>query len=122
MAIIVCSILFQVQALEYNQLFENDQICIAKAKILPHEEMDLHRDVYPAVVIASQGGVITRLEADGRITDVHFPTGVAILREADPESELHRSVNRGDDPIELTIIQLKNNMTVTQSGEKQNGR
>ncbi len=110
MAIIACLISFQIQALEYNQLFENDQICIAKAKMLPHEEVGLHRDVYPAVVIALQGGIVTRLEVDGRVTDVNFPTGVAIFREADPENELHRSVNRSDDPLELMIVQFKNSL------------
>jgi hypothetical protein len=107
-ACLVCSISLAVQALEYNQLFENDQICVAQAKIAPHEEIGLHRDVYPAVVIASKGGIITRLEVDGRVVDVNFPTGVAVFREADPENELHRSVNRSDDPIELMIVQLKN--------------
>ncbi len=107
LTMLFCSILFQAEALEYNQLFENDQVCIAQVKVFPHEEIGLHRDVYPAVVVALTGGVITRLEADGRVTDVHFPTDVAVFRAADPENELHRSVNRSDDPIELMIIQLK---------------
>src|ERR1700688_4075172 len=71
-----------IQALEYEPQFENDQICVAKAKIQPHEEIGLHRDAYPQVVIALKGGTITRLEADGRITEVRFPTGVAVIREA----------------------------------------
>lgn len=97
-----------IHALEYELQFENDQICVAKAKIGPHEEIGLHRDVYPQVVIAIKGGTITRLEADGRVTDVQFPTDVAVFRPADPQDELHTSVNNSSEPIELLIIQMKN--------------
>jgi hypothetical protein len=107
LAVLMCFLSFDMQALEYEKQFENDQICIAKAKISPHEEIGLHRDVYPQVVIALKGGTITRLEADGRTTDVKFPTGEAVFREADSEIEQHRSVNNSSEPVELIIIQLK---------------
>lgn len=102
-----CFLTTGIQALEYQLQFENDQVCAAKAKILPHEEIGLHRDVYPQVVVALQGGTISRLEADGRTVDVEFPTGTAVFRPADPENQLHSSVNRSENPVELMIIQLK---------------
>lgn len=108
-----------MQALEYEQQFENDQICIGKATIAPHEEIGLHRDVHPQVVIALKGGTITRLEADGTTTDVKFPSGEAVFREADPENELHRSVNNSSEPVELIIVQLKNRTPIhTRADEK----
>lgn len=112
---LVCLASVNVQALEYKAQFENDQICVAKAKIEPHEEIGLHRDVYPQIVIALKGGTITRLEADGRKTEVHFPTGVAVTREADPQNELHKSVNNSSEPVELLIIQLKNSLPITEN-------
>ena len=33
-----------IQALEYNVQFENEHVHVAKAKIMPHEEIGLHRD------------------------------------------------------------------------------
>lgn len=113
LSILMCFLSFEMQALEYEQQFENDQICIAKAKIFPQEEIGLHRDVHPQVVIALKGGTITRLEADGRFTDVKFPTGTAVFREADPENELHRSVNNSSESVELIIIQLKNSKPIS---------
>jgi quercetin dioxygenase-like cupin family protein len=108
-----------MQALEYEQQFENDQICIGKATIAPHEEIGLHRDLHPQVVIALKGGTITRLEANGQTTDVKFPTGKAVFREADPENEQHRSVNNSSEPVELIIIQLKNSTPIcTKADEK----
>lgn len=88
---LACWLQFGVYAMEYEQQFENDQLSIAKAKVMPFEEIGLHRDVYPQVVIALKGGTITRLEADGSVTDVKFPTGVAVFREPDPENVLYRT-------------------------------
>lgn len=98
---------FEIEGFEYDIQFENDQICAAKAIIMPYEEIGLHRDVYPQVVVALKGGTITRLEANGQTSDVHFPTGVAVFRPSDPEDELHRSINNSSESIELIIIQLK---------------
>lgn len=102
-----CLLSFGLQALEYEVQFENDQVSIAKVKIMANEEIGLHRDAYPQVVVALKGGTITRLEANGSTTDVKFPTGVAVFREVDPPNELHKSVNRGAEPVELMIVQLK---------------
>jgi hypothetical protein len=44
-----------------------------------HEEIGLHRDAYPQVVIGLQGGIITRLEANGSTVHVNFPTGRAVF-------------------------------------------
>lgn len=104
---IMCLAPFQIYSLEYQLQFENDQVSVARAKILPHEEIGLHRDVYPHIVVALKGGTITRLEPDGRTVDVIFPTGVGVYRPTDPEDQLHRSVNHSDEEIELIIIQLK---------------
>lgn len=105
---LLATLLFsQMNAIEYELQFENAHINVAKVKILPHEEIGLHRDALPQVVIAIKGGTITRLEADGSINEVNFPTGTAVYREVDPPELLHRSVNSGDEIIELIIIQLK---------------
>ena len=98
---------FDIQSLEYEIQLENESVSVARAKIMPYEEIGLHRDVYPQVVIALQGGIITRLEADGSTTDVNFPTGRAIFREMDPPDQLHKSINNSSTPVELIIIQLK---------------
>lgn len=120
LAAVMCILSFEIHALEYEKQFENDQVCIARAKIMPHEEIALHRDVYPQLVIALNGGVITRLEADGREVEVKFPTGVPVFREADPENEFHRSVNKSSEAVELIIVQLKKREAspVSERGEE----
>lgn len=118
LAIFICFLTAQMQAVEYEHQFENDQISIGKVTIAPREEIGLHRDAYPQVVIALKGGTITRLETDGRTTDVQFPTGKAVFRNQDPENEQHRSVNNSSEPVELMIIQLKNRPPIDTSADE----
>jgi hypothetical protein len=93
--------------MEYEMLLDNDKVRVSRVKIMAGEEVGLHRDEYPAVVIALQGGTITRLEADGTTTDVVFPSNVPVFRPIDPPDLLHRSVNSSSNAIELIVTQLK---------------
>ena len=104
---LICLLSSSVQALEYEIQLENESVSIARVKIMPNEEIGLHRDAYPQVVIALQGGVITRLEADGSTIDVNFSTGRAVFREIDPPDQFHKSINNSSAPVELIIVQLK---------------
>lgn len=99
--------LTQAQALEYEVQFENDQVCVARVVMEPKEEVGLHRDALPRIVVGLKGGTITRLESDGRKVDVKFPTGKAVYLPADPEDELHRGVNQSDSTVEVIVIQIK---------------
>jgi hypothetical protein len=105
--IFLCLFSFDIQSLECELQLQNECVNVYRIKITPHEEIDLHRDAYPQVVVALQGGVITRLEANGETSDIHFPAGQAVFRPQDPLDQLHKSVNNSADVIELIAIQLK---------------
>lgn len=104
---LACLAFAHIQALEHTVQFENDQVCVSRVVIEPKEEIGLHRDAVPQVVIGLKGGTITRLESDGRKVDVEFPTGKAVYRPVDPENELHKSVNKSDTPVEIIVVQIK---------------
>jgi hypothetical protein len=74
---------------------------------MPKEEIGLHYDMYPHKVKSLNGGVITRLEADGTINKVEFPKGQWVFRPAESSNKIHRSVNELSTPIEMIMIQLK---------------
>ncbi len=93
--------------MKYEALFENNQISLSKVTIMAHEEIGWHRDAYPEIVIAIRGGTITRVEENGTIIDVTFPTGIAVHRKADPINELHRSINKGSEDLELIVLAIK---------------
>lgn len=102
-----CLLSFQAYAVEEEVQFENDQVRVLNMKVMAHEEIGLHRNEYPQVVVSLKGGTITRLEADGSKTEVHFPKAEAVFLEADAPGELHNSINNTCKPVELIIIQLK---------------
>ena len=64
--------------------------------------------------VSLKGGTMTRLEEDGSMTDVDFPKGEAVFREADPLGQFHRSANRTCKPIELIIIEWKQSQALTK--------
>lgn len=99
--------LLTLRALDVEIQFENEKVRVLRVKMMPGEEIGLHRDTLPQIVVPLQGGVITRLEADGMVNEIQFPTGQAIFREVDPPDLFHRSVNCSAVPLELIIIQLK---------------
>jgi hypothetical protein len=94
-------------ALEYVKQLENEKVCVSYFKIMPQEETGLHYDEYPQLVIALEGGIITRLEADGTTTPVEFPTNVPIFRPSETADKMHKSINATSKPIVLIIVQLK---------------
>jgi len=93
--------------MKYETLFENNQVIFSKVTIMAQEEIGWHRDAYPEIVIAIRGGTITRVEANGTITDVTFPTGIPVHRKADPIDELHCSINKGSEDLELIVLAMK---------------
>ncbi len=107
LVIVACLLSFGLHAFEHERQFENNQICVSKVKVLPHEKIDEHRDNYSQMIIALKGGTITRIEQDGRLIDVEFPTGGTVFRKADPEGEVHQAVNNSSEAVELIVIQLK---------------
>ncbi|MDP1836312.1 MAG: hypothetical protein Q8K75_10365 [Chlamydiales bacterium] len=95
-------------SIEHTIVFENQSICLSKFKLDPRETTGFHRDEYPHIVIAIQGGTIKRFEPDGTSSEIPLPTGEAVFRPIDPYLEGHNSVNLSDDVLEAYIIQIKN--------------
>jgi hypothetical protein len=105
--LVVCLFFSRMNALEYVKQFENDKVCVSYLKIMAGEEIGEHYDTLPQIVIALDGGVITRLEADGSKTEVEFPTGQSVFRQAETPDKMHKSVNATAKAIAMIIVQLK---------------
>lgn len=57
--LLVCLFFSGAQALEYVKQFENDKVCVSCLKIMANEEIGEHYDIYPQIIVALDGGVIT---------------------------------------------------------------
>ncbi len=93
--------------MEYVKQLENDKVCVSYVKSMPQEETGLHYDLYPHLVIALEGGTLTRIESDGSKLQIEFPTGKRIFRPSDTVDKMDTSVNETSMPIALIIVQLK---------------
>ena len=106
LSFLACFLSVSAEALEYKVLLENERVHVGRAKIRAHEQIGLHRDNLPHLVIAIKAGTITRLECDGTEVNVEFPFSKTVWRPVDPPGLCHKSVNRSSDPIDLIIVKL----------------
>ena len=79
-----------------------------KSVIVPNTPLTLHRHDHERVIIALQGGTIKILEQSGSIEQHVWETGRAYWLPANAPNTLHADVNAGDKPIEVMVVELKN--------------
>ena len=88
--------------------FENQHVEVWKSIIMPDQPLTMHRHDNPRAIIALRGGTLTVTSDAGETHDMTWETGSAYWLEADPPGEMHGDVNRGDEPVEVIVVQLKN--------------
>jgi hypothetical protein len=69
----------------------------------------MHRHEFGRTIIALKGGTLTVVSDAGAERDMTWETGSAYWLGADPPGELHADVNRGTEPIEVIVVQMKGN-------------
>ena len=87
--------------------FENEHVEVWKSIIMPDQPLTMHRHDNPRAIIALRGGTLTVTNEAGESRDMTWETGSAYWLEADPPGELHGDVNRGTEPVEVIVVQLK---------------
>jgi hypothetical protein len=88
--------------------FENDNVRVWKSLIVPNAPLTLHRHDHGRVIIALQGGTMNIVDSTGT-KDVHvWESGHAYWLPAMPPGTTHSDVNAGTRPIEVMVVELKN--------------
>ena len=87
--------------------FENEHVEVWKSVIMPDQPLSMHRHEHPRAIIAVRGGTLTIVNDAGDEHDLTWETGSAYWLDADPPGELHGDVNRGSEPVEVIVVQLK---------------
>ncbi|MFN8060261.1 MAG: hypothetical protein U0Q12_13985 [Vicinamibacterales bacterium] len=89
--------------------FENGDVKVWKTVILPKSPLSMHRHEHGRALVALKGGQVTIQNDKGKKTPVVWETGKAYWLDADPPgNEQHADVNEGTDPIEVIVVELKN--------------
>lgn len=87
--------------------FENEHLRVWKTIIHPNQPLSMHRHEQGRAIVALRGGTLHVVTEAGDGKAMHWETGNAYWLDADPPDELHGDVNRGDEPIEVMVLELQ---------------
>lgn len=89
--------------------FENDEVRVWKSIILPKQPLTMHRHEHGRVLIALSGGALKVVDPKGQVMDTyHWDSGKAYWLGKDPAGQLHADVNDTSHPIEVIVVELRN--------------
>jgi quercetin dioxygenase-like cupin family protein len=89
--------------------FENSEVQVWKSIIYPGKPLGLHRHDHGRALISLNGGQLNVVDGDGKVLDTYkLQAGKAMWLDADKPGTQHADVNPGTDPVEVIVVQLKN--------------
>jgi hypothetical protein len=98
----------QVTATRREPQFENDSVQVWKSIIMPRQPLALHRHELGRAIVVLKGGSLDIVNEKGETKKtLKWETGKAYWLDKDPAGEQHADLNRGTEPIEVIVVQLK---------------
>ena len=89
--------------------FENSEVQVWKSIIMPNQQLALHRHDHGRALIALKTGNLDVVDATGKTLETYkWEAGKAYWLDADKAGTQHADVNRGKEPMEVIVVQLKN--------------
>ena len=88
--------------------FENEEVRVWKSIVLPNQPLTLHRHDHGRTIVALKGGTMEVVDGKG-VTKKKMPweTGKAYWLPVDPPGEEHADLNRGKEPIEVMVVEMR---------------
>jgi beta-alanine degradation protein BauB len=88
--------------------FENEHVSVWKSIIMPNQPLALHRHDLGRTIVALKGGTLDVVDANGNtMKQMTWESGKAYWLGPDPAGEQHGDMNRGKEPIEVIVVQMK---------------
>lgn len=95
--------------------FENSEVRVWKSIIMPNQPLALHRHDHGRALIALKTGNIDVVDANGKTLDTYkWEAGKAYWLDADKPGTQHGDMNRGKEPMEVIVVELKNDKPITK--------
>jgi hypothetical protein len=89
--------------------FENSEVQVWKSIIFPGKPLGLHRHDHGRALISLNGGTLNVVDGAGKVLDTYkLEAGKAMWLDADKAGTQHADVNPGTTPVEVIVVQLKN--------------
>ena len=88
---------------------ENDQVTVWKSIVMPKQPLTLHRHDHGRVLVALTDGQLQVVDKNGKLLDSYnLKAGKSLWLGVDPPGQMHADVNPGARPVEVIVVQLKN--------------
>ena len=88
--------------------FENDNVRVWKSVIIPNQPLTLHRHEFGRTIVTLKGGTLDIVDASGKTTkQVVWETGKAYWLDKDPVGQQHGDINRGKEPMEVIVVEMR---------------
>jgi len=79
-----------------------------KSIILPNQPLSLHRHEHGRTIVALKGGKLDIVDAKGQTKQtMNWESGKAYWLGVDPAGEQHADLNRGKEPIEVMVVEMR---------------
>ncbi|HSA57743.1 MAG TPA: hypothetical protein VLE53_18660 [Gemmatimonadaceae bacterium] len=88
--------------------FENEHVRVWKSIIMPRQPLALHRHDHGRTLIALTDGQLQVVDSTGKAFHTYdWQRGKAYWLDADPAGRRHADVNETAQPIEVIVVELK---------------
>ncbi len=79
-----------------------------KSIIMPNQPLALHRHDHGRTIVALKGGTLDVVDGKGQTkSQMTWESGKAYWLGADPPNEQHGDMNRGKEPIEVIVVEMR---------------
>ena len=89
--------------------FENDDVKVWRTVVQPNAPLTMHRHEHGRVIIPLQGGTMNIVTEGGAKESHQWDEGKAYWLGSNKPGEMHADVNAGTKPIEVMVVELKQN-------------
>jgi beta-alanine degradation protein BauB len=91
--------------------FENEHVRVWKSIIMPNQPLTLHRHEHGRTIVALKGGTLDVVDANSKtMQSMKWESGKAYWLDVDPSGQQHGDLNRGKEPIEVIVVEMKNDV------------
>jgi hypothetical protein len=91
--------------------FENEHVRVWKSIIMPNQPLTLHRHDHGRTIVALKGGTLDVVDASSKtLESMKWESGKAYWLGVDPVGQQHADLNRGTEPIEVIVVEMKNDV------------
>jgi hypothetical protein len=88
--------------------FENDEVRVWKSIVLPNQPLTLHRHDHGRTIVALKGGTMEVVDGKGQTKKkMIWESGKAYWLGVDPAGEEHADLNRGKEPMEVMVVEMR---------------